>query len=343
LASTEDILFDGPTVITGDCRYADFGSFTISDDFTMTGGTLWNSGPGEILTVSSGVLNLTDVNISELNVTISSGVTGVVSDSWFNKDVHDNSGLAATSWCVNDVGNNYTNGAVYYGLNDGTCVIGAFSIDTVTCTATAPIEASSTVFPVVANYTDGGETVTQASAEVNLSATTSDVSCTIFASYVTCDVPMQYYDPAGIYDLNVTLNHTGGSESDLSQTCEYYELTASGQSANVLSFPFSGPGDSVSANVVINNTGNAAFDVFITSYDLTGDTLTSETLTADNFYASLSSSGTNPISMVDSTSVNVTMQLTPQQSSTLYLFVDLPQDLFPQIYIANTPWLVSLQ
>lgn len=339
----DPIGFDGSTTITN-CQITQMGSAYINNQFTMVGGTLHPNAGQTITANGSAILNITGVNVTKPLI-IDNGATGYLYNNIFNENVTDNSANGATIWCVNSVGNTYISPAVYSGLNDGTCAV--FSIDAVSCPATIPVEGSTTYFHIVVNYTASLLTnVSSGEAIVNFSATTSNAGCTLYNdTYAECDVPMQYYDPAGIYTLNVTFIVDGVPEVNVDNTCEYLQLLASDTSSSYVSFDTGTPGDTsvTSDPVVVNNTGNSVFDVFMTSYDLYGDTFTAEVLYASNFYSSLSSDGSNPVAMNNSLLVNTTMQLGLQSSANLYLFVDLPQDLLPQIYYASTPWVLSLQ
>jgi len=218
------------------------------------------------------------------------------------------------------------------------------------CIATTPLEGSTTIMPVSFNITSGTSNLTSSQAVVNLSSTElTSSSCSLsqldtFIYGVDCNVTFNYDDPAGFYDLNVSV-YDGVFQQFVSlinqSYCEYLELIAADFSVN---FQTSGELDDDTAyEFSMNNTGNSYLtNVSILASDLQGATLTNIYLDTQYAYVNTVDSLSGATQLVDGEYISVTsFTLDPGEADNFYILFDLPADLYPQIYYGT--WQMNVE
>jgi hypothetical protein len=176
-------------------------------------------------------------------------------------------------------------------------------------------------------------------------------NCTVVQTNVTngkfvCFVPMRYFFGAGMYDLNATFTTSPGYELEIfsAGACEYLELLASQRTTAVVSFPTAAPGiANASGNVpvVMRNTANGPFQLYLTAYDLTGRTTPSMKLAASTFRAGKNLS--TSVQLVNGTMKNVSILVAPAENAqgNVSLWVSMPVGQALQEYYTTTPWVLT--
>ncbi len=166
-----------------------------------------------------------------------------------------------------------------------------------------PIESSTTnvVFEVHVSDADGVGDIDDSSVNAQFSRSgeiTRNGACSrvndidgTTANY-SCSVGMEYYDGAGVWDVNVSaFDLQNALAFDDTKTFNYLELKAIvlTSPAGALAWPALSPG---AVNVlsdndpnVIENTGNYEGQILITGYDLVGEATPSEMIPVQNFWA----------------------------------------------------------
>lgn len=195
----------------------------------------------------------------------------------------------------------------------------------------------------------GNSLLSEPQAFLNLSSTTVEGVCTLsntsqHNSTVDCDFTMQYYYPAGFYDLGAYIYDglfTKNQSYINKSVTEYYELSAS-TFDSVIEFDVVAGEESLSA-IIINNTGNKVFDnVTVTGYDLIGEVIGYPPLNVSYFSVNSVNNSGSAEDLIDGSSVQVPgMSISLMSSAYMYLFVNLPGDVYPQIYTAT--WILNVQ
>jgi hypothetical protein len=175
----------------------------------------------------------------------------------------------------------------------------------------APIENSTTniVFEVHVTDPDGVNDIDDSSVNAEfskISETTRTGACawqndidSDTANY-SCSIVMQYYDGAGTWNIKVQARDFGNGTliEDTSQTFVFQELKAMIISPPSLTWPDVIPGatNQMSNNdpAIITNTGNYNGEVSVTAYDLVGETIPSELITAEDFTIGTSTGAGEP-------------------------------------------------
>jgi hypothetical protein len=214
-----------------------------------------------------------------------------------------------------------------------------------TCQDTTPVESSTTImtaqFKIYAFGTNDNLTLPR--ADSNNSGTAIDGSCAItqtatYNSTVNCNMTMQYYYPPGFYDFNMSVYDTYFTQTydeQYSALCEYLQLLSSG-TADYMQITAE-LDDTVLTSVGVNNTGNVALtNVSIKAYDLAGQQFPSMELLASYFSANSYNNSANASQLSDGEWVQVpSLSIPVNQSASVYFFVDLPADVFPQVYFGT--------
>jgi hypothetical protein len=227
------------------------------------------------------------------------------------------------------------------------------AITSESCSATTPVEGHAVLMPI--SFTvyspSSNNNLSSPVAKIKLQSTDltgicSMINTSIDTSAVTCNVSMQYYYPAGLYDLNVSIYDGFSAVTKYrfnASRCEYYQLLASEMSESSIIFSSASPGSgntTADFPVLINNTGNTPFNVTLVSSNLVGRT-SSNILLASYFRV-----GTTPsyatATQLQAGAVNTSLSVLTNNYGTLYFFVDIPRDIYPQAYYADTPWLIQI-
>jgi len=137
-------------------------------------------------------------------------------------------------------------------------------------------------------------------AEFSFGATTRSGSCTYdedldsFTANYSCSVDMTYYDEASSnWNINVSaLDQEANYAENTSMGFTYTELKAfdTPLTPSQLSWPALAPAatnqNATNDPTVVNNTGNYNGNIYITAYDLVGQTTSTENISANNFSVS---------------------------------------------------------
>ena len=224
-----------------------------------------------------------------------------------------------------------------------------------TCPVVTPVEASTVDFNVSFNVTvpQGGSAVTAVSANLTQAGNSyTSTGCTYQdinaqTREYTCTIPFQYFYDPGTYDIYVEASTAGATHSATQATyCTYNELTATQRDRNYVEFSSSLAGlnnVSVDVPVSIGNLGNSDITLAeLTAYDISGVVVPSQKLYASYFRAGNSLSTSNQLE--NGVAKNISFTINNGENATLdfYLWVSAPADLYPQAYVATTPWSLVL-
>jgi hypothetical protein len=154
----------------------------------------------------------------------------------------------------------------------------------------------------------------------------------------TCNMPIEYFTPAGAYDDN--LNVTDGGifvALNISGQCVVGELLASKRIGDVVNFPNVGPGSvNISGDkpIILRNTGNVKLNLSMTGYDLQSDVNT--TLPATSFNAGAVLGGA--VQLQNAIQKNLNMQVLAVNNSNGSVFMWLTMNAPIGSYHTVTPW-----
>ncbi|MBI2044603.1 hypothetical protein HYT23_00940 [Candidatus Pacearchaeota archaeon] len=166
-----------------------------------------------------------------------------------------------------------------------------------------PLEGTTrpAIFNIQVSDPDGFADVTSVNAEFSLIGEPTRSGACLFDSNIDadtaiyiCTVNMQYYDKNGVWSVLVTATDTQSQQdTDNTQTFTYQLLKAIviNQPTGALNWPTLNPGTiSIPSNNdpnTIENTGNYEGPIFITAYNLIGNTNPAENIPASNFRAGI--------------------------------------------------------
>jgi hypothetical protein len=157
-----------------------------------------------------------------------------------------------------------------------------------------------------------------------------------------CTVVLRYWYPAGSYNSSIYVK--GGSvEASNSSTCDVGALVAFRRTLSALTFPNATPGiaDSPSALPMgVLNLGNVPLTIYITAYDLPGQSYPGYVLPASGFKV-----GTvlgSAVALANNTQVNTTVALSAANASSVSLgfWLTMSSTLYLQNYVSKTPWVL---
>jgi hypothetical protein len=222
------------------------------------------------------------------------------------------------------------------------------------CNATMPVQASTVNMPISFSIkaVGGNNNLSAAAAQIKLDSNIFQGTCTITPtgdvdSRADCNITMQYYYPAGLYDLNVSI-YDGFFHNTTyllnTSYCEYYQLLSSKVSLDSVSFAIMTPGMvNVSAQLplMINNTGNTLLQVGIIAYDLTGSVLSGYSLPASNFRVNTVNDAVSSIVLENNTQRSLNYNISGGNTVNLYFFATIPRDIYPQMYYSLLPWSIT--
>lgn len=223
-----------------------------------------------------------------------------------------------------------------------------------TCAATVPNPGSTVKMPVEFNIEaiGGNDVLSAGTAQITLDSNKFSASCAItstsdITSRANCNITMWYYYSAGMYDLNVSV-YDGLFSSTVYQVnssyCEYYQSLSSEESISMLSFITLNPGivnQSAQTPLIINNTGNVPLQLSIIAYDLQGNMISNQRLLASNFRAGLTNNVNSAVQLNNSIKTSLNYNVSGGSYATLYFFVSVPRDTYPQTYYATSPWQIG--
>ncbi|MGV8171150.1 MAG: BspA family leucine-rich repeat surface protein [Candidatus Woesearchaeota archaeon] len=167
------------------------------------------------------------------------------------------------------------------------------------------------------------------------------------AQNITCNVSLQYYDPAGIWNVNISIMDADRNYTqNTSTTFTYNILYALSLNTNALDLGVLNAGDkNISASVLmLNNTGNFNYtQIQLRAYNLIND---SYVLNASNFRINITNSSVGNM-LINNTYVNITGAVLPRStdSSTgnqsMYIYVDIPLGTAARRYNSPQEWMLS--
>jgi hypothetical protein len=182
---------------------------------------------------------------------------------------------------------------------------------------------------------------------IDIYATENVSTCASEIKTYNCSVPMEYYYPAGAYNLKIDSQDPYGTRNQTSVVeITFGELAAFSQDRTYVTFSgdFVGQANkSIEAPIVVTNTGNKNVTVAsILAYDLTGNTVPGYKLGAQYFRAG----GTLETSsqLIHGQTVNASLSLPagPGENASFYLWLSAPSTLYPQGYHSDPSWSMSL-
>ncbi len=233
----------------------------------------------------------------------------------------------------------------------------------------APL-TTSVVFTFTAQDKNGASDLKDATASANFNRvgeTTRTATC-VFQSQLgkqrtyQCTVNMQYYDKAGTWNVAVSIQDQAGLSASSSSTFTVNFLREISISPATISFPTVAPDDVniiSSSSTIVTNKGNfevpADGNLKATSFDLQGETTSSEIIPASNFKISGSSGSgtvctTGGTLMIDSVSTSITAAALPRgpsgsnTESLTYCITLVPSLISTQFYSATggRAWVIGI-
>ncbi len=192
---------------------------------------------------------------------------------------------------------------------------------------------NTTTFNFTVNDSDGWENINVSIAQAFFNrtgeVTRSNTSCLNWSNdgvggvNFTCSVDMWYFDGAGDWSINVTIEDDIGASGENSSTTFQYDLYKSMiMSPTVLAWTDFGVSDTNQGSsndpIVVNNTGNAVdLSINVTGYDLEGEQNSAYYIYAANFTVENASTGCSGTSMLNQTSLNVTSSILQRGNNSL--------------------------
>ncbi len=225
-----------------------------------------------------------------------------------------------------------------------------------TLSAQDPIEGATKY--ITLNFTvidtQGADTLNHSTAIIsfNNGAVTRTGTCTnniidTTATY-NCTIGMKYYDLAGIWNINATIeDNTQLIATNTSTTFTYNTLYAIALNTNNLNFGTLNAGDENKTTnaLILNNTGNHNYTTIqLKAYDLTN---ASDSISVANFKANTTNNsiGNN---LINNTYVNITTATLPRSTDTtvgnqsIYVYTNIPQGTAAKTYKSVIEWIISL-
>lgn len=220
-----------------------------------------------------------------------------------------------------------------------------------------PVEGSnnSVQFNFTVNDPNGNSTINVSSAivRVNYSGIVRQSNgCTGYAinataQNVSCNVSMRYYDPFGIWNINITIRDNDNNYAqNLSTTFTYNELSAIQINTNNIDIGTVtiGQQNVGLTPIIVNNTGNSLFvNLSIKAIELRNTTYT---IYANNFTVNVTNSASGQ-SLINNTYINITSSGldknndTTIRNVTLYIYLDLPSTpLVAGYYKSISDWII---
>jgi hypothetical protein len=224
----------------------------------------------------------------------------------------------------------------------------------ITVGAVDPIESSQRIiaFNFTVDDTQGNDTINVSSATVranNSGITRQSSSClgvpiNATAQNISCNVSLQYYDPAGVWSVNVSIEDTLGNYTrNVSTTFVYNVLYAMSLNINSLDFGVLNPGDAnkTSGMLQLNNTGNFNYTLMqLKAYNLVNG---SDILAASNFRINITNSTVGNV-LINNTFINITGATLPRSTDTsignqsMYIYLDIPLGTTARKYNSPLEW-----
>jgi hypothetical protein len=227
-------------------------------------------------------------------------------------------------------------------------------------TAVDPLEYSSRIISVNFSVNDGNgnSTINISSAKVVVnnsgvarqSAAGSCVGVPINATAqnITCNVSMQYYDPPGVWSINVSVSDNSSNfVNNTVASFTYNTLYAISLNTNLIDFGTLNAGDvnKTAGLLQLNNTGNFNYtSVQLKAYDLVNSTYK---LLVSNFRINITNVSVGNI-LINNTFVNITGAALPRTTDSsngnrsMYIYADVPLGTSAKKYTSLTEWVLSL-
>lgn len=230
--------------------------------------------------------------------------------------------------------------------------------------------AKSITFNFTATDTDGSANIDTSTAagyfQKGGETTRSNTSCVDWASSgnnvnFTCTIDMWYFDGNGAWTINVTVEDINNAHAENSSTTFTYNLlNAIILSPTALAWPSVGLSDTDTGSnndpITLNNTGNDnSLTVDVTSYNLRGETTTTQYIFANNFTIGITTEGCSGTAMVNATATQVGSAVLNKgnhsindgstgQEQVFFCLKGIPQDISAQSYssAAYGAWTVEV-
>jgi hypothetical protein len=180
--------------------------------------------------------------------------------------------FTARFYCNDTAGNMNASQTITFTMNNPP-VVGVIDVPS----PVDPVESSTATVDASVNVTDGDfDTGTctlrypNTTIKATLIATETVLSPTLTG--LNCSFTLQYYEPAGSYQVSFFANDTYGNNDTNQTTFTYNSLTAYDLNTNSLNFGTLSTGQSATRTFDIENTGNAGLSSSINASNLTGTT-----------------------------------------------------------------------
>jgi hypothetical protein len=221
------------------------------------------------------------------------------------------------------------------------------------CSPLTPMENNVVNFTVVYNV-HSSEDISETNV-VLLLGDHQGASCVSSGNYsdwiYTCVVPFQYYYTSGSYDVIFNFSATYGNESANASlqngSCIYNELMAESKDRASLTFSENYVGVSnisVDVPMTIKNLGNKNITIAkLMAYDIPGAIVPSKKLLASYFRAGMYLNSS--VQLEHGIEKDIPFVLLPGSNATIgfWIWLSTPADVYPQTYIALTPWKLVLE
>ena len=219
------------------------------------------------------------------------------------------------------------------------------------CADTIPLEGATTVVECFYNVLSYDDNLTSSAVVINLSSSQLSANCSSFYNYTLvdyrsyCNITINYYDLPGYYDADFSFYDNVHSQSVSSfekSAFEYYQLLASSYEVAFEAEAVTGDNTTYS-EFIVNNTGNTVLsNTSIKAYDLVGSQITDVSLSADVFSVNSVDDVDNAVQLQEDAFVQIpSMSIGLGMSKNFYLYIDIPQDQYPQMYYGTWLMLVS--
>jgi hypothetical protein len=181
---------------------------------------------------------------------------------------------------------------------------------------------------------------------VSPSGVNYQATCTaVTALNLSCVVPMQFYYEPGYYNISTYVANGPNNESLMFENkIQYNELLSITKSDTEISFSGALSGNiSSDGGIVLSNIGNAPITtVTVTAYNLVGAAVPSEILNVSYFRAG--STYNTSVQLQHGVPINISYSLDPGNSSNAIfdLWLNAPTGIYPQTYVATTPWSIVM-
>jgi len=237
------------------------------------------------------------------------------------------------------------------------------AVDPIAAQDVTPGSTKTITFSFTVSDNDGYTNLNDSSASAYFTksgeTTRSNTSCSVTnidwnTNNYTCAVAMQFYDAAGTWNVNVSINDKDGRHAENATTTFTYNtglhMTMTPTAVSFGTNLVAGQQDVAATDdpIVITNKGNVNItQVNVTAYALIGETLPAYSISASNFEANdADAAGGDTLVNATAITVNgVTANRGASSSDSVYFYLDVPSsNIQPQTYSTSggTVWNIGV-